>query len=1320
MAGQGVSECPQLADYFVICGLDVAFGLELEPASEDVNEKRMPLDRPYKKRVLAHYPDNVSWNPFDEKAVGMLCMPSGLLFCVERKGKVPQPHYHTFVVTKEDGNRYFGYALTFYEEVSDEAVRNAIWILQEMHLAEVTTRRRPRTRDGTDYTSSLPRSMKLGSQKLSLAEDSAQRSGLFDISRDRLYVSKTLCYVSQHQFVAAFRTLLQSLYARCCAASPHLLPLESYVFNVLYEISTPLVGQSSRFHFYPDAYFVLQRPGEDEIPLFEYSLRTFFGLFGVEYAVDLVTCALLEHQILLCSKDHFLLMLVAECLNALLFPFSWQHVYVPILPDSMQSFLDAPVPFIMGLHRRDLIKDIPRTEGNVCFVDIDGQKIRLPEDVPPFPDRGEFVVELRDVIKFYGATLNTDFLQHRIHHKNRALPRKFSLTDLTEAVSFRPAFRREPSPLPTDLRPSVNLRSELPASPKKVNTRNTTADSNSAHMIPYIDDLRFNTAVREVFLNRFVHIFHSYDHFVLQLDSADYNRDNIHTFDKATFLSDQPDTHIPFLSPFLETQMFATFIDNEITALHDHEGFTLAHAAFHDRLNNLKHLMGESIVRTDVYQPCTSIEKMEQALVQRLKCFSVASPKPGKLPDMKVNSNKGDLCKEFRVLDARILNPTSQPILRPAVNVKRRETAASVHGPLKSSLSALGGSVEGTVVLSKKAALTEHGSSSVMATENWDFVEKLLKECKVRTKKMLVEKLKLEAVELGHNEDFVTGVEENTQIASLCDLLERVWSHGLHTKQGKSSLWSHLLYYQQRHEKSEDNTNQGVSVDPYPAPPSARSASRSRIQEVAGNIGSLSRFYRLVGAGKSSPDLTALTVDLGGQGGGDHGRRPPSYIGGSSMDVQPPSLIFDMRNVLAMPEIRSALGYARAWVRLSLEKKLLAKHLRALLADSALLETLYKRYAFLRNEDEREQFVFHLLSLNAVDFYCFTNTFVNTLVPYRVVFVPSRKYSSSMPATFWFCLGGALGDSGSITATKSGLQMVFQRKNLGLLTTIRIGLDKNSSNTKCLVDYILVRNEVTGHLSRFVCGRWLGRSVDDGSIERLLVVEIPAASTGMAPDSHASPASDHFTTSTLPRIPQRMRSPSANRRSTDGRFSVAEIEQMLGDAANSIVKYFYKPEKERASMTVLICGEMGMVFSLEQALLYGYSQQRLARQTFVWDVLDKCDGFFRTEIRGAKRMPPLRREEIKAFCRAVRQVGSSTSLGKDGKWQQFVALSLRDRTLDKWLELMRSCPIIDMLYERVSFLRDPELFHFLMDILNSLKDFRIVLEPAFARDHVRP
>lgn len=58
-------------------------------------------------------------------------------------------------------------------------------------------------------------------------------------------------------------------------------------------------------------------------------------------------------------------------------------------------------------------------------------------------------------------------------------------------------------------------------------------------------------------------------------------------------------------------------------------------------------------------------------------------------------------------------------------------------------------------------------------------------DCKSKTKRMLVEKMGTEAVELGHGsgEGSLVGVEENTLIASLCDLLERIWSHGLQNKQ---------------------------------------------------------------------------------------------------------------------------------------------------------------------------------------------------------------------------------------------------------------------------------------------------------------------------------------------------------------------------------------------------------------------------------------------------------------------------------------------------------------------------------------------------------
>lgn len=87
---------------------------------------------------------------------------------------------------------------------------------------------------------------------------------------------------------------------------------------------------------------------------------------------------------------------------------------------------------------------------------------------------------------------------------------------------------------------------------------------------------------------------------------------------------------------------------------------------------------------------------------------------------------------------------------------------------------------------------------------------------------------------------------------------------------------------------------------------------------------------------------------------------------------------FSYRNILAMTDIKTHIGFARAWVRLALEKKLLSKHFRTLLSDTALLRMLYKRSSFLRCEEEKEQFLYHLLTLNTVDYFCFTNTYPTT------------------------------------------------------------------------------------------------------------------------------------------------------------------------------------------------------------------------------------------------------------------------------------------------------------------------------------------------------
>ena len=67
-----------------------------------------------------------------------------------------------------------------------------------------------------------------------------------------------------------------------------------------------------------------------------------------------------------CLSDYHRFMLVAESFSTVIFPFVWQHVYVPILPASLVHFLDAPVPFVMGLY---------------CKTDEEKRNLILPSEV---------------------------------------------------------------------------------------------------------------------------------------------------------------------------------------------------------------------------------------------------------------------------------------------------------------------------------------------------------------------------------------------------------------------------------------------------------------------------------------------------------------------------------------------------------------------------------------------------------------------------------------------------------------------------------------------------------------------------------------------------------------------------------------------------------------------------------------------------------------------------------------------------------------------------------------------------------------------------
>ncbi|XP_071871803.1 DENN domain containing pinstripe isoform X1 [Bombus fervidus] len=1316
---RGPEQHPQrFADYFVICGLDKDSGLEPDKYFGD-SLQCTPLDRAYKSKVLGHYPDSVPWNPFDEHAVCMLCLPSGLRFRTQKHSV--EPTFHSFVLTKEDGHRTYGFSLVFYEECRNRKICAAMQTLQAMHITELSSGQNgtppTRARKGQDghNTRSLPRHFKLS------AHSPGAALGYYDSTKDKLLVTKSISLLCQQPYLHAAKTFLTNLY-KCVPRHPGPgLSLESYVYNLLYNVPVPLPGKSLKFFIPNDEpaksplELVIHQPTpSQELQMLDYPLKDIFTWLGADCVIQLFTCVLLENQVLLRSSDFHKLMVVSECITALLFPFSWQHVYVPILPASLHHFLDAPVPFIMGLHAQSeggVLKIA--SEANLCYVDIDKQSSQFPEELPVFPHKMQFIAEIRALLNKYkvphtGKTDNTVINHYNgdIMTSSLTLPgsgchlprRKHSLHDVLDWN------RPETTPQSDTLQRIVDIAKRTGVNVEDIDSvEDNVKEQILSPQEEYQEMLMFNNAIREIFLNRFVQIFSNYEHFVIQpsQDKDEWlnNRDSMHVFDKATFLSDQPTQHLPFLSRFLETQMFASLVDSKVMSTWSELDFNTR--VFDQRISLLRKKVGEGIVRSTRYEPCTSIEESQKVLEQRLTNVDFETN-----PPTEIVPHRAAYFRSFPLLDSVALNkePT-QSSRRGQTQWKYKMKSMEPNGKTPVP--------QETQSPRPQTKLSADMSPALIAQANWTFVEKLLKDCKSKTKRMLVEKMGSEAVALGHGGESLSDVEENTLVASLCDLLERVWSHGLQNKQGKSALWSHLAMYQE-----EECNDPSKPIDPNFLSPAKKSPSsffglpERLISSLKGkNIFEIASYIK-----ENFNDLPnlALEIDSPTRGTDKHKSPGDRKIGPEHLRPLPNSLLFDIRNVQAMTDIKTHIGYARAWVRLALEKKLLSRHLKTLLSDTRLLRSQYKRSAFLRCEEEKEQFLYHLLTLNAVDYFCFTNNYPTTKLPYRVVIFPSRKASAATTsANSWIAISGTLCETNPVPIPKGALEFVFHHKNLGVLSTLRIGHDNTGLSPKWMVEHVVVRNEVTGHTFKFPCGRWLGRGIDDGSTERLLVGALVPRNID----------SEELVESCS--TPPRCRSPSIPRRPI---VSQVELQHMLGESVNAIVKFHYRRECQDGSLTALLCGEGGLVPSLEQIFLFGFKNQRIFGKNFyVWDYLLRVKENFEISLleemdEYSQRLNKDRRIHVennqrfttlRCYCHLIDQINLfSQTLGKDGKFQLFICLAAREQLLHSMLRPMSEARSTADMYEETSFLRNTTLLNFLIHILEPLSEFHIVLEKS--------
>uniref|UniRef100_A0A0A9DIU0 UDENN domain-containing protein n=1 Tax=Arundo donax TaxID=35708 RepID=A0A0A9DIU0_ARUDO len=108
--------------------------------------------------------------------------------------------------------------------------------------------------------------------------------------------------------------------------------------------------------------------------------------------MTLFAAVLLEKQIVIVCSNLGMLSASVLSIIPLIRPYQWQSLLIPVLPIDMMDFLDAPVPYIVGVQNKTT--DVLNRLANAVVVDANRNQIKSAS-VPQLPQQRELLSALR-------------------------------------------------------------------------------------------------------------------------------------------------------------------------------------------------------------------------------------------------------------------------------------------------------------------------------------------------------------------------------------------------------------------------------------------------------------------------------------------------------------------------------------------------------------------------------------------------------------------------------------------------------------------------------------------------------------------------------------------------------------------------------------------------------------------------------------------------------------------------------------------------------------------------------------------------------------
>ncbi|KAJ8257201.1 hypothetical protein GJAV_G00183010 [Gymnothorax javanicus] len=104
--------------------------------------------------------------------------------------------------------------------------------------------------------------------------------------------------------------------------------------------------------------------------------RTLFRCLSHEEVLQVFAATVLERRIVFIAEELGTLSQVINAVAALLYPFTWQHTFIPIVPEILIDVVMAPTPYLLGVQKRLLEYVTDQTDtSDLLVVDLsDGVK----------------------------------------------------------------------------------------------------------------------------------------------------------------------------------------------------------------------------------------------------------------------------------------------------------------------------------------------------------------------------------------------------------------------------------------------------------------------------------------------------------------------------------------------------------------------------------------------------------------------------------------------------------------------------------------------------------------------------------------------------------------------------------------------------------------------------------------------------------------------------------------------------------------------------------------------------------------------------------